>query len=194
MGAVTTPLPQSADARRAELEERALVARVRAGDYRAFGALFEQYYGPLVAFAERMTGAPDLAEDIVQAVFVRVWERRGEWDLRSRLAVYLRGAVRNEVLKDLRHSSVRERLAPHVEGPVSHHGPAEAVRAAEIDAAVARGIGRLPKRCRAVYALRWYDQLTYSEIAQILGISIKTVEAHVAVAIKTLRRVLRPIV
>ncbi len=174
-------------------DDASLIVRVRSGDYAAFNNLFHTYYGQLLTFALRLTGTPDLAEDIVQDVFVSIWERRTEWHATSGLTAYLCGAVRNRVRQDLRQRATHERLAPHVDA----HAPTDpetAAHAAGIDDAVARAITRLAPRCQAVYTLRWYDQLTYPEIAHILGISVKAVEAHVTTALQTLRRSLRRLV
>jgi RNA polymerase sigma-70 factor (ECF subfamily) len=164
---------------------------VRAGDYDAFTTMFDAYYGALLEFATRLTRAPDVAEDVVQDVFVRVWERRADWRVETSLTAYLRGSVRNGVVRDARWREVRERLAPWVEPAGSVADADAALRDAEVDEAVSRAIAGLPGRCRDVYTLRWYDQLTYSEIAHILGISTKTVEAHITAALKILRRKLK---
>lgn len=179
------PLPQELS--RSNLAERAWIARVRAGDRTAMAAMFDTYYAPLVAFAVRMTGSQDAAEDVVQDVFVRIWELRHDWHVTSRLAAYLCGSVRNGAMRETRHREVRERLAQWVPPMTAAPDPDGATRSTEIDAAVAAAIADLPTRCRAVYALRWYDQLTYPEIAHILGITIKAVEAQVTAALKRLR-------
>ena len=71
------------------------VAAVRAGEPAAFEALFHAYHAPLCTFAHRYLGARDLAEEIVQEVFLFVWERRETWDVRTSVRSYLFTAVRN---------------------------------------------------------------------------------------------------
>jgi RNA polymerase sigma-70 factor, ECF subfamily len=189
---VTVPLSQRSDRQVApDTGDQAIVARVRGGEYEAFGILFRTYYGSLFQFARRITGSADVAEDVVQDVFVAVWERRETWEVASSVTAYLHGAVRNRALRYARRVATTARLAPFVESEASGNDIESAVAAADVDAEVARAITRLPSRCRTVYTLRWHHQLTYSEIAHILGLSVKTVEAHVAHALRVLRTKLR---
>jgi RNA polymerase sigma-70 factor (ECF subfamily) len=172
--------------------EAAWVERIRTGDPAAFEALFHAYHAPLCAFAYRYLDARDLAEEVVQEIFLFVWERRETWDVRTSVKGYLFTAVRNAALSYLRHERVvRRREAETVErldGP-SAGADAEAA-AAETLAAVQRAVSRLPERCRLVFTLHREQGLTYSEIAEVLGISPKTVEAQMARALQSLRKAL----
>ena len=95
-----------------EAPERDWVARIRGGDAPAFEALFHAYHAPLCAFANRLVGVRDLAEEIVQEVFLYIWERRETWDVRSSVKSYLFTAVRNAAMSYLRHERVvRQRTA-----------------------------------------------------------------------------------
>ena len=99
-----------------ETPERDWVARIRSGDGPAFEALFYAYHAPLCAFAYRLVGVRDLAEEIVQEVFLYIWERRETWDVRTSVKSYLFTAVRNAAMSYLRHERVvRQREAETVE-------------------------------------------------------------------------------
>ena len=181
--------PSSAQVER----DRDYVTRIRAGDYDAFVAVFRAYYGPAREFAGRLLRDEDAAEDVVQDVFFTIWRRRETWVVTSSLASYIYGAVRNRAVTQLRHRRVRARLEGFVRGALDRAVPrpdADAL-AIDLDAVVRRAIDRLPRRCREVYELRWYHQLSYVEIAHMLSISVKTVEAHVAMALKVLRAQIR---
>ena len=189
---VTAPLPQRPERQiGAVADDQAIVARVRTGEYEAFGILFRSHYGPLFQFARRITGSADIAEDVIQEVFVAVWDRRATWQVTSSVTAYLHGAVRNTALRYARRGATAARLAPLVAPAVSEPDIESTVAAASVDAAVARAIACLPERCRAVYTLRWYHELTYNEIAHLLGLSVRTVETHVAHALRVLRIKLR---
>ncbi len=168
-------------------QERALIDRVRAGDYEAFLVLFRAYHAPLERFGERLTGSSDTAEDIVQDVFVAIWERRETWDVRSGVHRYLYGAVRNRAFDCARRRALEARSDRTLASEDGQERAADPAELAEVRAAVARAIERLPARCRAVYRLRHYHELTYAEIAHVLGLSVKTVEMHVSSALKALR-------
>ena len=172
--------------------EAAWVECIRAGDPAAFEALFHAYHAPLCAFAYRYLEARDLAEEIVQEIFLFVWERRETWEVRTSVKSYLFTAVRNAALSYLRHERVvRRREAETVErfdGP-SAGADAEAA-AAETLAAVQQAVSRLPERCRLVFTLHREQGLTYSEVAEVLGISPKTVETQMGRALRSLRKAL----
>jgi RNA polymerase sigma-70 factor (ECF subfamily) len=172
-----------------------LAMRIRTGSYEAFTVLFRTHYTSLVAFARGFVGSEDDAEEIVQDVFVRVWDRRHDWQLEGSIRGYLFGATRNRAMNAARRRRAGWRWeAAYVLDP-DRVGlgrglpqPDLSVRAAELDAAVTRAIGRLPEQCRITYTLRWHHELTYAEIAHALDISIKTVESHISKALKALRR------
>jgi RNA polymerase sigma-70 factor (family 1) len=172
-----------------------LAMRIRTGSYEAFTVLFRTHYTSLVAFARGFVGSEDEAEEIVQDVFVRVWDRRHDWRLESSIRGYLFGATRNRAMNAVRRRRAEWRwetacvLEPDRvglgRGPPQ---PDQSMRVAELDAAVRRAISRLPEQCRIAYTLRWHHELTYAEIAHALGISIKTVESHISKALKALRK------
>ena len=170
-----------------------LVERLRVGDVRALEELFRQQYEPLCRFAERYLRDRAASEDLVQDLFAALWARRTRLDLRGSLRAYLFASVRNRALNVRKHLLVehdweRDEAAPEVR--VLHPTPRrpdelldERERAARVRAAVAQ----LPERCRLVMQLRWQEQLGYSEIASILGISVKGVEIQLARGLRALR-------
>lgn len=161
---------------------------------RAFEAIVEAYYRPLCVFAESYVRAPDVAEEIVQDVLLWLWRRRHEVRPQGLLA-YVYAAVRNRSLNQVRHrrrvdrwttsASIDLRIAG-VGQPSP--GPEEAVVKQEASDQLWRAIGRLPERRREVVVLRWLNDLSYAEIAEITGLTIKAVESTLNKAIKMLRR------
>lgn len=165
-----------------------LVGLIRAGDPEAFEALFHQYHAPLCAFAYRYLEARDLAEEIVQEVFLFVWERRETWQVRTTVRGYLFTAVRNAAVSYLRHERVVRRRAPEVrEVLVAAASVPETEPGGETIAAVQQAIGRLPARCRLAFTLHREQGLTYTEVAEVLAISPRTVEVQIGRALKALR-------
>ena len=179
-------VPASAD------DEAAWVERIRTGDPMAFEALFHAYHASLCSFAYRYLGARDLAEEMVQEVFLFVWERRESWDVRSSVRSYLFTAVRNAALSYLRHERVVARRDARVrilQDTVAPGADLEVVQA-ETVAAIQEAVARLPDRCRLVFTLHREQGLTYAEVAEVLGISPRTVEVQIGRALKSLRRCL----
>jgi RNA polymerase sigma-70 factor (family 1) len=165
---------------------------IRAGDPSAFETLFHAYYAPLCSFAYRYLGARDLAEEIVQEVFLCIWERRESWDVRTSVRSYLLTSVRNAALSYLRHERVVRRRQAEVRD--SHESVAASPEACALEAetvvAVRQAIARLPDRCRLVFTLHREQGLTYTEVAEALGISPRTVEVQIGRALKSLRKAL----
>lgn len=160
----------------------------------AFDALFRRHYYALCRFAARIMGTSAEAEEVVQEVFMFVWERHDVITDATPPSAYLYRAVHNTALNRVRHGRVERRWAEG-EGRV-HKEPCAAAEALveqeELALAVRRVIEQLPERTRLVYTLSRQDQLTYAEIAATLGISVKTVEAQMTRALRRLRLALAP--
>jgi RNA polymerase sigma-19 factor, ECF subfamily len=170
------------------LDSSDLLDRLRRGDESAFDAIFRTWYAPLVRLAERFVGTQAVAEEVVQDVMLEMWRRRELLAEEGSPQAYLFRSTRNRALNHLRHASVERRAAPKVASAPSHDPPAPAqLVEAEIDTAVREAIGALPPRCREVFELSRVEGLKYSEIADTLGISVKTVEAQMGRALRELR-------
>jgi RNA polymerase sigma-70 factor (ECF subfamily) len=175
------------------VDDRELLARIRRGDKRAFDALFREYYGPLVGLAESLLRRRAEAEEVVQDVMLELWRRRETLAIDESWRAYLFRAVRNRALNELRHERVAELAAPFVRGESSVSPTAHAqVVAEELDDAIVRSVAGLPEPVREVFELSRKNGLKYAEIANVLGISVKTVEARMGRALKELRERLAP--
>ena len=194
---MTSPLPQTplpSDASRAQAESASdLVARVRAGDEDAFSALFLEHYTALCQFVNSFVRAPDIAEEIVQGAFLRIWEHRRSWDPRAGPRAYLFASCRNQAVDSLRHEQIVAqsigRDAYLDIGRLSAPRLADTeLEAAELADKLRSVVAELPERRRLVVILRWQHQLSNPEIARVLGISVKGVEMQFSRALADLRR------
>ena len=169
--------------------------RPAASDEQAFESLFHAHYASLCSFVLSYVRAPDVAEEVVQTVFLRIWERRGTWPPAEEMRAYLFAACRNQAIGILKHDRVvahtaarvtRERLLIGTgDGPPS---PDAELRASEIGVALRAAIQALPERRRMVVVLRWEHQMSYTEIATVLAISPKTAEVQMSRALASLRK------
>ncbi|MEO7962810.1 MAG: RNA polymerase sigma-70 factor [Gemmatimonadaceae bacterium] len=183
-------LPAEGAAREgASSDDRVLLQALRAGDEKAFEAVFRRWYAPLVRLAESLTRSRARGEEIVQDVMLELWRRRDTLAADGSPQAYLFQSTRNRSLNDIRHERVKERGEPHVIAATAPFGPAADARLeeGEIDVALREAMEDLPERSRIVFEMSRVQGLKYSEIADSLGISIKTVEAHMGKALRHLR-------
>lgn len=178
--------------------ERAWVARIAAGDMGAFEVVFGLHYEPLCSFALQFLSSPDAARDVVQEVFVRVWEQRTSLANCENLRAYLFTAVRNRCLKVLRHGSVVRRSVERWQRDGASPGAAEQppspedhLEAAELASDLEAVLVTLPERAREAFLLHRRQGLAYTEIAEVMDVSVRTVENHIARALRGLREGLR---
>ena len=155
---------------------------------------FRAYYTRLCDFVEGYVRSVEVARDLVQDLFVHLWERADAGDPVPLTSAYLHKAARNRALKYLRHRRV---VARHVEresvGPVPQGQRADArVRRRETAEAIREAIDALPERCRQIFLMSREEDKTYAAIAEELGLSIKTVETQMWRALKALRERLGP--
>ena len=134
-----------------------------------------------------------VAEEIVQDVMFELWKRRETLDPDTSAQAYLFQSTRNRSLNHLRHERVERQGEPHITRSEAIDAPAlSLVVEEELHVAMRRAVESLPARCREVFELSRTHGLKYSEIAQTLGISIKTVEAQMGKALRILREQLAP--
>ena len=168
------------------------IERIRAGNEAEFEELFHAHYAALCAFAYRFTGSSSAAEEIVQAVFVDLWEQRERLRVHTSLRAYLYATTRNRALDARKHEQVEARWAEQswAEDDFSSQPDSDAqhqMEADEASEALHAAIARLPERARLIVTLRWLRGLKPPEIAEALGISVKGVEIQITRALRALR-------
>jgi len=171
-----------------------LVLRIAAGDESACEALYLAYRAPLWRFAYGYVRSREVAEELVQDVFLSLWRNRADGDARACIRAWLYAAVRNQALNHLRHERIvtrlgeraaNERTDPHrakaqgAEGGIAMGAPSPdaqlTVEAKELDEAVTRAVAVLPERRRLAMTLRWKHDLSPMEIARVLGTTPESV-------------------
>lgn len=175
------------------LESNELLERLRQGDESAFDTIFRAWYPSLVRSAESIVRSRAVAEEVVQDVMLELWRRRESLARDSSPQAYLFQSTRNRALNHVRHERVERRGEPEAVEPasVAASAPAQLIEE-EIEVALKSAVSELPARCREVFELSRTHGLRYSEIATVLGISVKTVEAQMGKALRILRERLAP--
>jgi RNA polymerase sigma-70 factor (family 1) len=188
--------PEPADI---ESRERAWVERIRAGDYAAFDSMFSAYADPLAAFVYGLLKSREDAQEVVQDLFLWIWEHRDRWEFPGQLRSYLYRAARNRAISRIRHRRVENYFQLRSETHASEvptrrtavlpEAP-DRLEAADLSACVSRAISELPERARQVFLLIRQHHMSYAPAAEVMQISPKTVENHMARAFAGLRAAL----
>jgi RNA polymerase sigma-70 factor, ECF subfamily len=155
-----------------------------------FETTFRTYYDALVALAAWYVGSTETAEEIVDDVFLALWTQRERWSAHESVRGYLFTATRNRALNAARDRRNRTRL---LQGktevlPLARVEADSVVRERELALAIERAVAALPPRARTILTLHRQAGLSFAEIAELLRLSPRTVEGHLASALKHLRR------
>jgi RNA polymerase sigma-19 factor, ECF subfamily len=161
-------------------------------DQQAYKELFISFQPHLLSFAKTILPSSQSAEEAVSDVFIKIWERRSTLLKIANLKVYLYTATRNTAL-NYWHKEKRRRIEhlEHVDIASLHLDPEQLLVSAEIITRIQKAIDQLPPKCRLICRLAKEDGLRYSEIAEILKISVKTVENQLAIALKKIAKAVR---
>lgn len=168
-----------------------LVEKIRQGDKLAFEKLFSEHYYDLCSFAYQFTSCKERAKDLVQDVFVKIWNRREKWKVHRSVKAYLLKSVRNTAINqinkkghrsEVRKTFSRERLQsikPSIDLGIDKED--------ELVDLIWEVVLAMPERRRRVFILYHRHGLSYNEISEVLNISRKTVENHMGLALKDIR-------
>ncbi len=153
--------------------------------------VFRDYYTPLVRYGNTFLKDTDETEDVVQQVFVSLWEKRTQLDIHTSVRAVLYRAVHNACLNRLKHHKVRREYAGDFKNTQSDSEQTDALEAAELQERINRAIEGMPEQCARIFKMSRFEQLKYQEIADQLGLSIKTVENQMGKALKIIREALK---
>jgi len=158
------------------------------GDKQAYEHLFRAYYQSLCNYSCTLLKDMDEAEEVVQNVFYILWNKRESLQISGSLKSYIYRAVHNDSLNKIKHKKVRAVYADDYRSSVSAtESGLQTLEAKELGKEINAAIDSLPEQCGVVFKLSRFEHLKYSEIAEQLNISIKTVENHMGKALKLLR-------
>ncbi len=166
--------------------EQDLLREIVQGDEESFTDAFDCYYVSLCFYANKFIHDSDESRSLVQQVFVDLWMKRNKLVIDQSLKAYLFATVRNYSLDYLKHKLVETRYLRESQ-PESVTHERDLIEEAELNARINSAIEALPEKCREIFTLCRFEELRYSEIALRLGISIKTVEMQMGIAMRKLR-------
>jgi RNA polymerase sigma-70 factor, ECF subfamily len=177
------------------IRDTEITRRIRNGDVGQFESLFRSSYISLVRYARTLIKDYDTAEEIVQDLFFRLWQDKEKLNIESSLNGYLFRSVHNRCLHYIEHKRVVERHAEEMSlsQSESQESPSDILNYKELQEKIARIIERLPERCGKIFTMNRFEGLKYTEIAEKLSVSVKTVEANMGRALKEFRKELTPL-
>jgi RNA polymerase sigma-70 factor, ECF subfamily len=175
------------------LTEQELTQALASGDIKAFEMYFKAYYQPLCNYAYTFLQDREESEEIVQSIFVSVWEKRSSIHVRTSAKSYMYAMVRNACLNVIKHEKIKQKYAGEELALASpgYESVSQTISSGELEGKIQQAMQKLPEQCRLVFKLSRFEELKYSEIAEQLDISIKTVENHMGKALKIMREQLR---
>jgi RNA polymerase sigma-70 factor (ECF subfamily) len=169
-----------------------LIERMKAGDRESFNQVFRRYYSPLVRFCIRFVADTDIAAEIVQDLFVKLWSNREKLSFNTSFESYMLTSVRNSAItyinKERSHAEANLRV---FSDESDNNDPSETLQSNNLEESYRQILKTMPEKRREVFLASRFEGLKYAEIAEKLGISQKTVEAQMSAAIKQLREGLK---
>lgn len=163
---------------------------IKAGDVASFKTLFHDYYPMLCHFAEKNGLKLDVAEDIVQDLFVKLWENRNSIAISSSIKSYLFQSTRNQCLNYLKRGEVKRKFEEYVLHLHPDYYYNEAIEEEELNYFIYKAVESLPPKCREVFQLSRFEEKSNDKISQEMGISSKTVNNQIGKAVKIIRQFL----
>jgi RNA polymerase sigma-70 factor, ECF subfamily len=173
-------------------EDQHLISGLKNGDRTIFEQIFRAYYPELCGFSLRYLSDPMVAEEVVQDLFCKLWFRREELIINTSLKSYLYKAAANHSINHIRHQDMQRKYFSYVGFEVDemagglHHDSD-----GELSLLVQKALLELPEKRREIFEMSRFEGLKYHEIAEKLGINIKTVETQMTRALEFMRKYLK---
>jgi RNA polymerase sigma-70 factor, ECF subfamily len=176
-----------------ELTDQQHFDALASGDITAFEMYFKSFYQPLCSYAYTFLHDKDEAEEIVQSTFLSVWEKREILKIHTSGKSYMYAMVRNACLNVIKHEKIKQKYVGEeiALAQPGYESVAQTMASTELETRIQAAIGKLPEQCRLVFKLSRFEELKYTEIAEQLDISVKTVENHMGKALKMMREQLK---
>ncbi|MTI88214.1 MAG: sigma-70 family RNA polymerase sigma factor [Balneolaceae bacterium] len=170
-----------------DADQSELYLKIKKGDKKAFRAFFDEHHSPLMQFllSKGITGAQ--AQDLVQGAYIYIWEHRHKIDPEKSLRSYLFRIAYTRMLNHFRDTKKYDQNQPSTEHPGKEETDSSLLNK-ELAEAIEQAIQAMPEKRQNVFRLCFLQKFTYREAAEFCKVSVKTIENHMALALKDLRR------
>jgi RNA polymerase sigma-70 factor (family 1) len=172
-----------------QLSDSDILLAIKNGNERVFEIVFRKHYQALCNYACGILKDMDDAEEIVQSVLLKLWEQRSEIEITVSLKSYLYRAVHNTCLNRIKHLKVQEVYRQYVGEYLdnNHASATDLLNKEELETRIVNALEKLPEQCRLIFKMSRFEELKYQEIADQLGLSVKTIENQIGKALKIMR-------
>jgi RNA polymerase sigma-70 factor (ECF subfamily) len=166
---------------------------IRMGDKNAFESVFKTYYQNMCSYANQIVADLNISEEIVQEIFFQLWEKREFLFIETSLKSYLFKAVHNSCLNYIKHNKIKLAYSQHfIHDNKSTFGSHYYMdESNELQGLIVQAIEKLPPERKKIFMMIRYEERKYKEVAEMLGISVKTVENQMGKAMQFLREALK---
>lgn len=169
-------------------ELNSLIEKIRQGDRAAFDRIFRRFYAPMIRFCIRFVADQDIASELVQEFFVKLWTSRDKLNINTSFESYMMRCIQNNAItyinKERNHSEINLKVYTE-EGEACD--PSQELQSKNLETAYRKLLATMPEKRRLVFQASRFDGMKYAEIAEKYDLSQKTVEAHMSAAIKQLK-------
>lgn len=169
------------------LSDPDLIKAIRDGNAEVFRRVFDSCYDGLCRYAFTMLKDFDQAEDLVQSIMVKLWERRESLEIKTSVRSYLFRAVYNQCLNQLEHNTIKKKYDVGVQRIPGLDEQQPDVFPQELEDRIKKAVDSLPQQCRLIFMMSRYEDMRYSEIAEKLDISVNTIQNQICKALKILK-------
>lgn len=173
-----------------EVSDKHTIEQLLSGNIATYESVYKTFFKALYIYAYTMLKEEVQAEEVVQNLFLKIWERKEKMNIETSLKAYLYKSVYNDSLNYIKHLKVKssyENHATQVMKNTQSESPSHKVMYRNLEDKLRSALNELPEQCRTVFQMSRYEELKYREIAERLSISEKTVENHMGKALKLLR-------
>jgi RNA polymerase sigma-70 factor (family 1) len=173
--------------------DETLVSLIANDDKDAFTMLYQRYWEPMFTTAAKALRSEDDAEDLVQDVFLSLWNRRHELSVKGSLAAYLQISIKYKVINYIEKNITRRDYLALFTDMLVNYQPSDAelqLQLKELQRVVQSAVDQMPRKMREAYELSRLQHLSHKEIAQRMGISDETVKKHIQHALQLIKEVI----
>ncbi len=176
----------------AENNDIKIFKKINGGDKKSFEELFRKYYPSLCRFVFPFVKDISLSEEIVQEMFIKIWDKREKININTTVKSYLYKASRNTALNFIKQKKDNISL-DNTKIQYKNSDKTDIIEYKELEKQISEAIDSLPEKCREIFCLSRHEEMTYKQIADYLEISIKTVENQMGIALRKLRSYLKSV-